>query len=442
MENLVGSVRCQRCGRKLKAPTRRMKTASFHVSPDLPEPIPPDPSPPQPPVPPPPADPEDDFEEEDEEEFEEAETGEELEEEETEEDDDAEPSETEARQGAAQPKKRIGTCDICKGVFPQKDLVDFGAGYVCEDCLERKPGLLEKTAVKLRRVPRPPDKEKGEKAIHRDRDSHETYLHRKTYIQRYEKKKGTAPSSTTLIWPKCFRHPNRSTKDRCHVCKKPICAMCIKRRAGFIYCPGCFSRSSQVLKVHESGKYAGLSGSFFEAVREALFDSTIFFRNLPTRGRVVPPFVFALVAWIIGSIVVLALLWLFAYRQGAFEIETFLDATLKPVLLGGLICGGAVALLAPLPLHLLASGLGGNATFNQSMRMFCLASAYHYLFIIPFIGWPIGVLLSFLVFPRAITEVHGLGLFKSFFLYILLAAGLAGGYFATGAFIFSSHFFI
>jgi hypothetical protein len=351
-------------------------------------------------------------------------------EEDTEEDEDELPD---RRPGV---RRRISTCDICKGLFPVDGLVDFGGGYVCEDCLERKPDLLEKTAVKLKKAPSGPEG-KGARSIESDRGVKDAYLHKRTYIDAYEKRRGRAPSSTTLMWPKCYRHPDRSTKDRCRSCGKPICAMCVKRRGDLIYCPDCHHRSSRVLKKPSSGKYSGFSGSFFEAVRESIFQPGAFFRNLPSSGSVIGPVLFSLLAWIPGSIIAIALLWFFGFRKDAFEFATFADEVLKPTVLGGMVAGAILATAGWLPVHLLASLMGGSGSTNKSVRMFSLASAFHYLFIVPFIGWPIGVLASFITVPRAIAETHEIGIISSFLVYTIFLAGVVGFYFGAAAFIFS-----
>jgi hypothetical protein len=86
---------------------------------------------------------------------------------------------------------------------------------VCEDCLQNKPELLGKTARRLRRVPSSSADKGVDRHIDRDRDGDDAYLGQKVYIDNYTKKQGRAPASTTLLWPKCYRHPDRSTRDLC-----------------------------------------------------------------------------------------------------------------------------------------------------------------------------------------------------------------------------------
>ncbi len=346
-------------------------------------------------------------------------------------------SDTHAR-AQAEPgfEKRMSKCDVCKGVFPVKDLVDFGSGYVCETCLEKKPKLLEKTAVKLKQIKDRTAPASG-REIDRDRDTKDTYLHHITYIKNYEERTGKAPSSTTLLWPKCYKHPDRSTRDRCSRCKKPVCAMCTRKRAELVYCPECFGRSSQMLKTQPSGKYSGFSGSFFDTIREPIFGTAVYFRNLPSSGRVVQPFLFSMLAWCVGSIHALFVMWFAGFRPDPFDLDVLMDNMLKPLLFGGLTSGMLIALTAWIPVHFLARIMGSTESANKTFRLFCLSSGYHFLFVIPFAGWPIGVLSSFVVFPKALAESHGVGVFKAFAIYILFASMISAACFGVASFLFT-----
>jgi len=277
----------------------------------------------------------------------------------------------------------------------------------------------------------------ADRHIERDRDGDDAYFGQKVYIDNYTKKQGRAPASTTLLWPKCYRHPDRSTRDRCSSCKRPICAMCTRPRGGKIYCPSCMNRTSRVLKVTTSGKYSGFGGSFLEAVRESLFHPAIFFRNLPSSGGVAQPFIYSLFAWTIGSFLALGVIWYLGFRKEDLSLDTLIDSLVRPLLFGGLSGGAAVSLLGWIPLHLFATGMGGDGSANKTFRAFSLASGFHFLVFIPFVGWPLGVLLSLWSLPRALAETHRLSIILSFFLYLFFLSSLVGLYFGIALLVFA-----
>gem|GEM_PF-3490230 len=301
---------------------------------------------------------------------------------------------------------KVGRCAFCHGVFGPGELYDVGGRKVCETCLPRAEGQLARGGG-------------GGEGGGDDRRSNR-YL-KEQYIAERLQDQGRHATHMTLKWPKCYRHPDRSTKDVCSVCKKPICAMCTRRRGDRLYCPDCFGKASSVITGKVSSKFGGFGGSYFETVKEVLFGPSVFFRNLPTRGEIFRPFLFALVNWIPGNTVMfLGVSILYARLTGqVIDIDSLAEVLLTPLVRSVPVLSVGVASLGWLPFHLVALAVGGRAPAEKGFRMACLASAFSLMNIIPFAGILLAPLFAAGVLLRGVSEVYKLDLFRAFLVFLI-----------------------
>jgi len=313
-------------------------------------------------------------------------------------------------------RKDMGNCALCHGVFGPGELFEVGSKEVCETCLPRAETLHEAATAGRRGKG---DDRKGKR-----------YLQQQLIADRL-RQEGKSATHGSIVWPKCYRHPDRSTKDKCAQCQKPICAMCSRRRGGKIYCPECVGKTSGISSRHVSAKFSGFSGSYLETVKEVLFSPSLFFQNLPRRGGLVRPFLFALVNWIPGNIVLIAILSILTLhlRGDTIHIETIHLVVLEPIIYGAPMMSVIFTVLGWIPIHLIARLLGGDASAEKGFRMFSLASSFSLVNIIPFAGALVAPLFATIILIRAISDVYSLGLFSSFFVFLLgFGSFLAGAY--------------
>lgn len=316
------------------------------------------------------------------------------------------PSPEAASESASKGKpKSVRQCDFCQGVFGPDDIYRVGDRYACEACLPRAEALMEKPGSGGRSAD--------------DRKS-PRYLREQAIGERL-REEGRSPTHMTLTWPKCKRHPDRSTREKCAACGDPICAMCTRRRGEAIYCPSCFARASGLVSARVSGKFSGFSGSYFETVKEVLFGPGAFFRNLPGRGEIVRPFLFAMINWLPGNLILLLVLsFLILRMQGTpLDLDAVGELLLPPVLYGTVVLSALLAVLGWIPLHLAALAVGGRARAEKGFRMTCLASAFSLINIVPFAGAALSPVFAASTLIRAVSEVYEMDLIRSFLVFVL-----------------------
>jgi hypothetical protein len=257
------------------------------------------------------------------------------------------------------------------------------------------------------------------------------YLREQVIADR-RRQEGRSTTYQSIKWPKCYKHPDRSTKDSCGICTKPICAMCSRRRGSKVYCPSCISKVSGVSSRVHSAKFTGFSGSYLETVKEVLFSPSVFFRNLPTKSGNVRPFLFAVFNWVPGNTVLFLVIAFFMFRARgyALELDQIHSVLLEPLVFGVLALSVGFTALGWIPFHVLALVLGGKRVpADKSFRMFSLASAVSMVNVIPFIGVALSPLFATVVLIRAVSEVYDLDIIRAFLAFLVSYTMLIGGVF-------------
>jgi hypothetical protein len=333
--------------------------------------------------------------------------------------------------GGKRPDAKIKTCEYCHGVYRSDELFSVATKKVCETCLPRAEKELQTKAI--RGEPTGHDQRKGVR-----------YLKDQLVADRL-RKEGRSTSYGSIKWPKCYRHPERSTKDVCALCDKPVCAMCSRRRGQKVYCPGCIGKVSGISSRQASAKFVGFTGSYFETVKEVLFSPSVFFRNLPSKGEILRPFLFALINWLPGNGILFLAIAFVLLRTGGMPLDFsdlhLLSALVMPVIYGVLIISAAFAGLGWIPFHVFARLLGGSKVkLNKGFRMFSLASAVSVVNVIPFAGAALSPLFAAVVLIRAVSEVYELDLIRAFLAFLLSYALLIGAVFGLARFYVFSGF--
>lgn len=317
--------------------------------------------------------------------------------------------------------RRLTLCSVCQSPFPARELLSLRRKLYCEPCLERRASLFdddELNEAKLARDRKLAESRKREEALSEVRDTeHQAVPGKKKETKRYKtarlradrlrEERGGQVAHTAVIWPKCPRHPQHSTNDRCTQCHAPVCALCIQRVGGQTLCPGCRAGADS---ARSSGRFEGFGGSGLDTVRDVCFHTGIFFRSLPSKGSVVRPFLHGLLASYVGAAALLITLAVaFSATSDRGPLEVLLS---RP---GEIASGAALVALATVLLHVIVHAAGAAAAGSQGragvgVRATLLALSPGWMVVVPLLGlllWPLWSLVVQTAMLRAVHKING-----------------------------------
>lgn len=330
--------------------------------------------------------------------------------------------------------RRLTICTVCTAPFPARELLTVRQRLYCLPCLERRQDLFdadeiaEAKRVRESRIEEGREQEREAAAANpvrrRGTDTKRLAIQRRQ-AEESLRGQGSSGSHTAIMWPKCPRHPEHSTNDRCTTCRKPVCALCISRQGARSFCPECRGASRE---AGTSGRYSGFGGSGLDTLKDVLVSPAIFFRSLPETGSIVRPMLFGFIGGFAGALMVLVAAGIWYAADDPSGPLTLVQQRPGPIAVGAALISLAY-LAAAVVIHAIAGAVfGGQASGSHAARGSLLACGAGWTGAIPVGGvilWPCFSLTASTAMLRSVHQIHWF--FAALGALAALAAQIAAG---------------